>query len=199
MWLITPHLSPSGMFNFRRISSHPPADPSFNLLTRCHLTNITRKIILITSCVTIIQHMSSIQTVLFFFHILSFLIWGMCLNIAEGPDGSWLLADRIYNYSYHPSGALPIQNHFTSSAYIFFLTYTDTVHSDLSIYYNQIAIQNLSRYSFFFLRPKPNLRCVSSLVVPFCVMDLFFTYACIEGIAPDITILSRILLDTPPS
>lgn len=121
MWFITPHLSPSGTFDFRRgISSHPPVDFYFNLLTRRHLSNTTRKIILITSCVIIIHHMSSIQLSFLFFQILSFLIWGMCLNTAGGPDGSWVLADRIYNYSNHSLGALPIWNHFTSSAYVFF-------------------------------------------------------------------------------
>lgn len=101
----------SGVFYFRRtgILSHSSKDFCFDVPTRSDLTNIKRKIVLITTCVTILHCISSIQTVLFF-HILSPVIWGMCLEIAGGLDGSQVLAESPYTCFYHssrPSDYLP--------------------------------------------------------------------------------------------
>lgn len=86
----------SGVFYFRRtgILSHSSKDFCFNVPTRSDLTNIRRKIVLITASVTILYCISSIRTALFF-HILSPVIWGMCLEIAGGLDGSQVLAERV--------------------------------------------------------------------------------------------------------
>ena len=70
-----------------------------------------RKTVLITSCVTILHHSSSLQTARFCFFFPSYLIiseLGNGLKVSEGLDGKQVLTQSIYNFSSHSSRALPI-------------------------------------------------------------------------------------------